>query len=459
MVKQTLVLSHPTCVNISSEEKIVHFLFQQSDLNNPVAYLEPLCELSCVLFYKTTILDENYQGLQYLNWQSTENTWRAVEPVVYEKSVISVTGLNLKSTYDDVKVEVTGIRIYTEISNPQNRVIYLGYWLTNDNVADLVDIWETNNVTHVLLTFITLDTSGTGLLYGQNYMLGAFVDLTPDNQNLLLNASFKFGVSMGGAYQSDFFTTSNPYYYPPENVNNPEKFVTDLLSLPILTSNGVVETPVSKMSYIDFDIEHIPTDVNVSDYILFWGQVAQMLKAQNESLIISHAPQTPYFTEQYQLVYTMLANDPTYGSFIDFYNIQYYNNGPSDTYEQIFLISDDQVAPNTAVQQLIENQQIESSKIVIGKAVDMNQSSGGGYVELYNSNPSVTNTMTDFVQTALSSLLSWGGIMVWYYDTSNTGNTGYLNSYVQSTYQPVTVTDTFSNNEQIMTYFLITSSS
>src|SRR5690606_6477538 len=81
-------------------------------------------------------------------------------------------------------------------SNNQRRIIYLGYWLNNDNISDLVNKWKQANITHIILTFITqLDI--TKPLSDAYSMTLAYQSLTAENQQLL-KENFILGVSYGG---------------------------------------------------------------------------------------------------------------------------------------------------------------------------------------------------------------------------------------------------------------------
>ena len=49
--------------------------------------------------------------------------------------------------------------------------------------------------------------------------------------------------------------------------------------------------------------------------------------------IISHAPQTPYFCPGFAPSGSYLKVNKQVGKFIDFYNIQFYNQGESTKYD------------------------------------------------------------------------------------------------------------------------------
>jgi chitinase len=186
--------------------------------------------------------------------------------------------------------------------------------------------------------------------------------------------------------------------------------------------------------------------------------VAQQLKEKVPNCVISHAPQTPYFTDQWQNVYTQFYLQ--YKTVIDFFNIQYYNNGTSSTFEEIFINSDGTDMPGVAVAQLIQKG-INPEAIVVGKPVNA-QEGTQGYVVL---NPITTEgTLANDVQRAFgtASLASWassGGMMIWYYNTQILLSDGpYLSPYILEVYNPVSVADAKSDDDNILDYFTSISS-
>lgn len=281
--------------------------------------------------------------------------------------------------------------------NQQRRVIYLGYWLSNDDIPALVDKWKTANITHIILTFINQIDINKPLSDAYSMTL-AYQELTPANQQLLKD-NFILGVSYGGsaAMPSPYSNTfkSGAYY-----ANNPQKLAQDLVEL-----CGDLD------AYYDLDLEYI--DDQFDACVDFIGQICIELRRLKPQCQISHAPQSPYFTPQYGNVFNKIYAN--YHGYFNFFNIQYYNNGPSDTYEQIFINALDGFS---AIQQLIQSG-ISASYLVMGKPVNSSEGSAGGYVPL-------VPTLGDIVQQAflnpeLSGWSSSAGSMIWYYNTqSNT---------------------------------------
>lgn len=97
--------------------------------------------------------------------------------------------------------------------------------------------------------------------------------------------------------------------------------------------------------------------------------MTQTLRANlNPGLIITHAPQAPYFAGE--AVYPFggyLYVHQQVGNLIDFYNVQFYNQGSTmyNNASDIFNISGGW-APMTSVNEMIANG-VEATKIVIGK--------------------------------------------------------------------------------------------
>lgn len=75
-----------------------------------------------------------------------------------------------------------------------------------------------------------------------------------------------------------------------------------------------------------------------ADWII---QFTKTLRAMLPNHIITHAPQGPYFNDGYYNTKSYVKVHNEVGSMIDFYNIQFYNQGTTsyDTYEKLFKIS------------------------------------------------------------------------------------------------------------------------
>ena len=170
---------------------------------------------------------------------------------------------------------------------------------------------------------------------------------------------------------------------------------------------------------------------------------------------VSHAPQTPYFNgsstySNFGYIYNQV--EYLYGYAIDFYNIQYYNQGNYDytTYDQLFTNDTYYYA---SVKQLINASSINSlynnipvNKIVLGKCVSSevyySPPAEMGYIVLYSAT-STDLTMNNYIKTTSTStdtdIINWyssGGIMVWLYRVDQS-STVYDNTQLLSYYNNV----------------------
>ena len=147
---------------------------------------------------------------------------------------------------------------------------------------------------------------------------------------------------------------------------------------------------------------------------------------RGKKFYISHAPQAPYFytdTPKYKQTYsdfyhTRLDNGRgKIGDYIDFFNVQFYNQGTSDylTYETLFLNSK-RWATGTALLQ-IARKGIPMNKIVVGKPVTTGDAYNSGFVDQY--------TLANIFRTARrgpwAHCSNVGGVMNWQFisDTTN----------------------------------------
>ena len=80
--------------------------------------------------------------------------------------------------------------------------------------------------------------------------------------------------------------------------------------------------------------------------------------------IITHAPQAPYFKSEYYKNGAYMTVDKEVGKTIDFYNIQFYNQGDTkyDSYQTLFFESGSFFS-GTSVKEII-NRGINKNKII-----------------------------------------------------------------------------------------------
>ena len=297
-------------------------------------------------------------------------------------------------------------------------ICYVGYYVTYDQLFDFIDLAGSSGITHILFEFITLYYTGSNdpnTIYTLTYydtVLNWF-NFTADERTILINKASEygiiFGMSFGGATTFDVnngllgFLKSNSIYTNPE----------------ILGNELLYYTTITSLTYIDLDIEHINSSVNNDDFNLmldYLGNLSKYLKTTTTQttkpvILVSHAPQTPYFYNGiFQEIYIKI--EEFYGSFIDFYLTQFYNQG--DTYydfESIFIYDPLQL---TSVLQ-INSYGISFEKIIVGKATDATD----GNVVLWDgtTNQFVMNNIVDNTLNymELRKWILYAGIMVWIY--------------------------------------------
>lgn len=306
---------------------------------------------------------------------------------------------------------------------PFKKVVYVGYWLEIDTFDSFIEVAHTNGVTHVILEFIVLDGFDlTDIVKADT--IGCWCNLSLKEQTDILNKMKGYGMtlmaSFGGAtsFTNGFQCVLNSLTYA-----DPANLAKELVK--ICCDNQIYA--------IDLDIEYFPTTsvyYDTDNLVNYAGVLSQKIKEfgkeriQNikasdfnpevNDFIVSHAPQTPYFNSPlFGYVYSNI--EKKYGTYIDFYNIQYYNQGDCyTTYKSIF---EDDIFFYASVKQLINAPDVNCTdippyKIVLGKATE--QETDSGFVPLYSTDATV-NTMTKFVNKALTAVpeIEWGGIMVW----------------------------------------------
>lgn len=148
------------------------------------------------------------------------------------------------------------------------------------------------------------------------------------------------------------------------------------------------------------------------DWLITCTNTLRSLLPASKGYIITHAPQAPYFMSSYaQGGY--LTVDKQAGDAINWYNVQFYNQGSSEyeTYETLF-VSSDGWATNTAVLQM-QSSGISLDKIVVGKPVTQAGVDNTGYDTL--------SELSSIISQALSET-SWNtGIMGWEYSLDYNG--------------------------------------
>jgi len=172
---------------------------------------------------------------------------------------------------------------------------------------------------------------------------------------------------------------------------------------------------------VDFDLENIQPGFNAGglkgEDLVKWMVAANIaVKSINSSLLVSHAPQAPYFgpvggslwpgtTGGFTSVYAKAPNA------IDFFNLQFYNQGHGcyDTYAGLFTSSCSNF-PGTALMQ-IATYGVPLPKLVVGKYV-LTSDASNGYMSPEQLHDSFKQAATQF---------HWNsGVMFWQMHPSTT---------------------------------------
>ncbi|KAG6833011.1 hypothetical protein H0H87_012597 [Tephrocybe sp. NHM501043] len=159
-------------------------------------------------------------------------------------------------------------------------------------------------------------------------------------------------------------------------------------------------------------------DVDYEDFGAFNGGSAEawlisfttQLRNQlpSGSYILTHAPVAPWFSPSIWPGGGYLKVHSSVGSLIDWYNVQFYNQGTSEyTTCNGLLTASSGTWPESAVFQIVANG-VPRSKIVIGKPATASEASNG-FMD--------TSTLASCLQTAKAQ--GWnGGAMVWQYPSA-----------------------------------------
>jgi chitinase len=127
--------------------------------------------------------------------------------------------------------------------------------------------------------------------------------------------------------------------------------------------------------------------------------------------LITHAPQAPYFSTTQYRGGGYITVDKQVGSTIDFYNVQFYNQGGTtyDSYDTLFKVSNGW-STGTAVKQII-SQGIPSEKIVVGKPATQSDASNSGTVS--------TTDLGNWCVKAYNEFGWYAGVMFWQYKSDS----------------------------------------
>jgi chitinase len=140
----------------------------------------------------------------------------------------------------------------------------------------------------------------------------------------------------------------------------------------------------------------------------------KQLRSMIPGYIITHAPQAPYFCKECYINGAYATVHEQVGNLIDFYNIQFYNQG-QDSYNNFTNLFEVSGGPfnGTSVMELVQRG-IPLNKIVIGKPVTPADASNTGWI-------SATDLNSIFNQG--QAKYGWyTGLMIWQFPSDATGS-------------------------------------
>ena len=147
--------------------------------------------------------------------------------------------------------------------------------------------------------------------------------------------------------------------------------------------------------------------------------------APGQFFYISHAPQAPYFMDEkypqnYVDLYYSSVGYGIVGDYIDFFNVQFYNQGTSEylTYETLFLESTGW-SLGTAVLQIAEKG-IPINKLLVGKPVTASDAHNTGYVPQATLANIFHTARHDWWSHAWTNCSRVGGVMNWQFASDTT---------------------------------------
>ena len=313
-----------------------------------------------------------------------------------------------------------------------------GETLTYDIMNNFIENAHKSYTTHIILGFIllTLSIDGTSdRLIPSETMMGWIALSNVDKKKLLQKMKDYNIILVAGFGGNNSFENGFQYVLKSSNYFNPKTLATDLIT--IMEKNYIYD--------IDLDIKYIPnfpTYPNTDDIVDYLGLLSKNIKEiildkYNLNCIVIHAPQSIHFCQRDKLkpyvdgfghVYNSF--EQFYGSYCDFYNIQYYNQLRYNYYSYDSMFIKDN-SFSAAILQIINANEISKEyfpipihKIICGKAT-------ASIIGIFNGNPpeymgyvpfteNTENTMVNYIKKTRKSnnkqLKLWskiGGIAVW----------------------------------------------
>ena len=132
--------------------------------------------------------------------------------------------------------------------------------------------------------------------------------------------------------------------------------------------------------------------------------------------IVTHCPQAPYFKGEYYKNGGYVTVNKQVGDLINFYLIQFYNQGDStyNTYYDLFVHDNGTTFGGTAVSE-INARGVPLQKLVVTKPVLVNDATNTGYMAAADLGSAVVQAYNTY---------GWyAGIGHWQYSSDTTGNT------------------------------------
>jgi len=218
-----------------------------------------------------------------------------------------------------------GLGVPGYAQNHSYNYIVLAFWLTG-GPADSATVWA-NPVMYM----------GTDSVFGKTTS-----EIQINLKKLYNNAGIKIMVSAFGA-------TENPTSQDPAGV------ATKLANF--VNSNNLDGVD------IDYEDNAAMEAGRAEQWLITFTKTLRSLLPNH---IISHAPQAPYFKKEYYSQGAYVTVNSQVGNLIDFYNVQFYNQGDTqyNTYSELFVKANGFFS-GTSVSEII-NRGIPSNKIVVG---------------------------------------------------------------------------------------------
>jgi chitinase len=131
--------------------------------------------------------------------------------------------------------------------------------------------------------------------------------------------------------------------------------------------------------------------------------------------IVTHAPQAPYFKNEFYRNGAYMTVHKAVGDLINFYIIQFYNQGDSkyDNYDELFVHASGKTFNGTALLE-IHKRGVPLKKLVVAKPILPNDATNTGYMPAHELGAAVDRAYQEH---------GWyGGVAHWQYPSDTTGN-------------------------------------